>query len=797
MKFLKNEYLQAAFATAVFLSVFFWQPLFLGRSIVDTRIHYTDPIYQELGIHSDHYPFFRPDPFYALFDHPALIYSYQTLKDGQIPLWNPYSAGGMPFLANFTASSLFPLKLPFYFSSSPMRVYNYYLISRLFFAGFFTYILARMLDVGRYGALLSGISYMTCGFLIAYFQYNVTPPAFMPLLFVTLQKVLTTSKSSSILFLGAVIGLIFLAEHASTSIILLAGLGLYSLVWIFQHGTKSSRSRAMDHGPLLALLMAGILGVSLSFVTLLPFLEFLQNAHTYKEEEGHTYLRDKRLDEDGLRNLAGLFIPHYKAPWFASSPYLSSTYAYQSYAGLVTLTLALYALISRKINWSLGAVLVLGCGLAFGLAPFSILSYIVPLRYTLAQYGLILVAFPLALFGGMGLDALLSQERKARGRLQKLIGVVGFIAINFFAGFSRQVNWINSPWSDWKRLLYTGVILISIYLIYLAYLRFDSVKPKFLAKGLILLAILDLFYNGYWVNFPQPEFHFPETTPIRVLKEDRGIYRILSMNGVNRLNSGLVHQLSDIQVINPILVYRYYEFLKTAEDSAGQPYSLIPDFYDSRFWDLLNMKYILRDSGKPLPATEKFRLIYQDPHMLIYENLKAFPRVFPVHQVIITENPDQSLQRLKDPALDLRHTAILELSTESRLRKEIDSLSSLSLTSKEVEKIESTAEITLYSPHRVIIEANMKVPGILILGDTWYPGWKVRIDNRPDTLLPTDYLFRGVYLKEGPHTVEFIYDPLSYKLGLYVSLFSLSLYALSCLICIINRVRPYGWEFCR
>jgi hypothetical protein len=776
MKFLKNESIQATFVIVVFLSIFFFQPLFLGRSILDTRIHYTDPLYRELGIHSNDYPFFRPDPFYALFDHPALIYSFYTLKAGWIPLWNPYNAGGMPFLGNFTASSLFPLKLPFYFSSSPMRVYNYYLISRLFFAGFFTYVFARMLRLSPYGSLLAGISYMTCGFLIAYFQYNVTPPAFLPLLFVALQKLLTTPKSSSVLFLSMVIGLIFLAEHASTSIILMAGLGLYSLVWIFQHLIKGDRLGGTAGSRLLPLFFAGILGISLSFVTILPFVELLQNAHTYKVETGHTYLKDKRLDEEGLRNLAGLFIPHYKAPWFAASPYPSNTYAYQSYAGLVTLVLALYALISRMINGGLLAVLALGCGLAFGIAPFSILSYVVPLRYTLAQYGLILVAFPLALFSGVGLDTLLNHERKAKGRLQKLIGVVGLIAINFFAGFSRQVNWIDSSWSDWKRLLYTGIILISIYLIYLAYLRFNSFKPKLLAKGLILLAALDLFVNGYWVNSPQPEFHFPETTPIRALKGDGGIYRVLSMDGVNRLNSGLIHQLSDIQLINPVLVRRYYEFLKLAEELAGQSYSLIPDFYDSPFWDLMNMKYVLRTSDKPLPVTEKFRLVYQDPYVLIYENLKAFPRVFPVHQVLITENPDQSLQQLRDPTLDLRHIAILEIPPDSSLRKEIDALSSPPSGPEGVEKIKSTAEITHYSPHRVVIEANMGISGILVLGDTYYPGWKVQVDHHPYVILPADYLLRGVYLKEGRHTVEFIYYPMSYKLGLYVSLFSLCLY---------------------
>jgi len=788
MKFLKSEYLQAAFLILVFLSLFFWENIFLGQSIVDSRIHYTDPVYRELGIETDYYPFFRPDPFYALFDHPALLYSYQAIKSGWVPLWNPYNAGGMPFFANFMFSPIFPLRVPFYSFSLPMKAYSYYLISRLFFAGFFTYLFGRRILLSRYGAALAAVSYMGCGFMVAYFQYNVTQPALMPLLFVALQKLLTTGTSRSVLFLSAAMGLVVFADHPSTSLVIFTGLSLYFLTWnvhqfVIRYGErrrgKVSSTRPDPPAPSLPLfhlrrfILAGILGISLSLVATLPFIEFLKNGHTYKEEAGHIYLTYKRLAGDGLKNLAGLFIPHYKVPWFASSPYPSNTYAYQSYAGLVTLVLALYALMHRVINWGLLAVLAFGSGLAFGIAPLSALNYVFPFIYIPAEYGLILVSFSLALFGGIGLDILLRQP-KDQVELGKLLWFVGFLAINFFVGFARQIDWVDSPWSEWKRLLYTGAMLAVINLIYLLYRRSDSLKPAHLARGLILLGIFDLFYNGHWVNFPQPEFHFPETKPIQALKKDRGVYRILSMNGVNRLNSGLIHQLSDIQVIDTIQVRRYHEFLTMAAESAGRSFRMDPDFYDSRFWDIMNVKYILREAGKPLPLSEKFRLIYQDPYVLIYENLKAFPRAFPVHQAIITENQDRSLQQLKDPTLDLRRIVLLELPPGNHLEEQIGSLHpSLPPDRRFSEGNSSTAQIVSYSPHEVLIDAQMERPGILVLGDTYYPGWRVWVDGQPEVIFPANHLFRGVYLREGDHSVKFAYRPISYRLGLYVSLFSL------------------------
>jgi hypothetical protein len=793
--FLKREDIQTALIIAFFLSIFFYQALFSGLSAVDSRIHHTDPIYGESGIKLSYNPFFRPDPSYALLYHPEFFYGHRTIKSGEIPLWNPHNAGGIPFFANFHASPFSLLKVPFYYFSLPMKAFNYYLISRLFFAGFFTYLFARKIHLSRYGATLAAISYMFCGVIIAYFQYVFTQPCLMPVLFVALQKLLITPNTSSVLIFGAAVCFIILDAHPTLTITLFTGLGLYFLVWLLS-GNREWEAESIGHranSRFLALrstLIAGILGICLSLVAILPFLEFLKNGYSYKEDMSPDYLAYKRLDGDGLKNLAGLLISHYKTPWFASSSYISNTYAYQSYVGLVTFILALYALANRSINRSLLAVLFLGSGLAFGLAPFNVLNYVFPFRYILAEYGLVLVSFSLAVFGGMGLDVLLKQN-KEQSHLGKLLGLTGFLTINFFAGFARSIDWIESPWSDWKRLQYTGVILGLIGLMYLAYLRLDYIRLKHLVTGLILLEVLDLFYNGSWVNSPQPEFHFPETTPIQILKKDPTPYRILSMDGVNRLNSGLIHQLSDIQIIDPLLVRRYHEFLRTVEELAGRPYTLDLDFYDSRFLDMMNVKYILRDTGKPIPVTEKFRLAYQDPYVLIYENLKSFPRVFSVHQAIITENSEQSLRQLKDPTLDLRSVAIVEVPSENNLRPKIESLGLLRgerlVGEPRILSHESNLQLLSYNAHRIVIEAQMEQPGLLVLADSFYPGWKVWVDGNPDIIFPTNHLLRGVYLSEGDHKVEFVYQPISYKLGLFISLSSFCLGCTAAVVFLSNK----------
>jgi uncharacterized membrane protein YfhO len=54
---------------------------------------------------------------------------------------------------------------------------------------------------------------------------------------------------------------------------------------------------------------------------------------------------------------------------------------------------------------------------------------------------------------------------------------------------------------------------------------------------------------------------------------------------------------------------------------------------------------------------------------------------------------------------------------------------------------------------------------MLVLSDTYYPGWKVFVDGSPEKIYQADYNLRAVFLGAGTHQVKFVYDPVSFKLG--------------------------------
>jgi hypothetical protein len=76
----------------------------------------------------------------------------------------------------------------------------------------------------------------------------------------------------------------------------------------------------------------------------------------------------------------------------------------------------------------------------------------------------------------------------------------------------------------------------------------------------------------------------------------------------------------------------------------------------------------------------------------------------------------------------------------------------------------------IYTPNEVEIKVQAEADGYVVLADTWYPGWRANVDEESTEILHADYLFRAVYVPAGMHTVQFVFSPLSFYLGLGLSL---------------------------
>ncbi len=91
-------------------------------------------------------------------------------------------------------------------------------------------------------------------------------------------------------------------------------------------------------------------------------------------------------------------------------------------------------------------------------------------------------------------------------------------------------------------------------------------------------------------------------------------------------------------------------------------------------------------------------------------------------------------------------------------------------------------------PESLRAEVEAPCPGWVVFAETWYPGWKARVDGRPAAILRADAAFRAVAVPAGRHLVEMDYRPFSLLAGALLSLSGIV--ALSALLLAGRGQRP-------
>jgi hypothetical protein len=169
------------------------------------------------------------------------------------------------------------------------------------------------------------------------------------------------------------------------------------------------------------------------------------------------------------------------------------------------------------------------------------------------------------------------------------------------------------------------------------------------------------------------------------------------------------------------------------------------------------------------------KLVYDRPDARIYRLEGALPRAFVVNAQRVVDGDQAALDAIASPSFDARGEAVTEQPLEGLPR-----------AGSATSGASNAARIVTYDPERVVIRARSSNRGLLVLSDNDYPGWKATVDGRPVDVRRVDYLFRGVPVGPGAHTVEFRYQPLSWRIGWIISLLSLAVLALA----VLTGARP-------
>lgn len=93
-------------------------------------------------------------------------------------------------------------------------------------------------------------------------------------------------------------------------------------------------------------------------------------------------------------------------------------------------------------------------------------------------------------------------------------------------------------------------------------------------------------------------------------------------------------------------------------------------------------------------------------------------------------------------------------------------------------RAEETVTITKYGEQRVELEAVLDRPGLVILADVYYPGWRLTIDGKPAPIYRTNRVMRGAAVPAGRSHLVYTYEPDSFRIGGRLSLAGLATLAI-------------------
>jgi hypothetical protein len=168
----------------------------------------------------------------------------------------------------------------------------------------------------------------------------------------------------------------------------------------------------------------------------------------------------------------------------------------------------------------------------------------------------------------------------------------------------------------------------------------------------------------------------------------------------------------------------------------------------------MNVKYIL--DYREIPGLN----LHSADGVRIYRNDDVLPRAYVVSQAQVISDDEELLAELPSQTFDPRRTVLLSLARGQEPFSDPPVPYPLYLIPLSPE----------YSPNTVKVKVALDRDGYLILGDTYYPGWRSYVDGEEKEILRANYAFRAVLVESGQHTVLFEYDPLSFKMGLIISL---------------------------
>ncbi|MDD5307560.1 MAG: YfhO family protein [Deltaproteobacteria bacterium] len=687
-------------------------------------------------------------------EFPVRVEAGRLLRAGEAPLWTSRIWTGVSLCGS---GAIDPLSLLLYTSLPPALALGWHVALLLAAAALGAFALARQIGASRPGAFLAGFVFAWSGFFVCQLRHLgvLGTVAFFPAALFCLERaacgshhaasdarmVSWRSRVAWLVAFAGVFGLQILEAFPQSAYI--SGLCYAALVsargvWLYAAGkdVESHGVRVRAAGGLaLGALGAAIVGLMIGAVQLLPLhdLGSFSDRGSSGSYEWATHFNYWPPD------VLTFFIPYINGD-ISDLSYQGTGIFWEDYGyvGLLTVSLAILAALRMTTRfavafWSATTILTFGLVLGRYTPLFRMAHDILPglSTFRFPTRFLFVVELGLALLGALGLTLV---ENRLAGR------------------------W-HGPRSHWLAFCLTGLLVAVTVVDVVWHNRRQNPfadAARWMAAPRTAKAILAEAVPGRVFSPSVTQLHMQAFVAARGWSDLEPFY---AHREYLQPNGNLLHGVSTVDGYSGISPWWLVNLLGDHNrNGVMQPlYSLQPSGLQASpaffaLLEALSVRWMILPRRVDNPH---LRFVLATPEAALHELQGTLPRARVMTRVRVVGPATNVARELLEGTIDLRREVLVE-----------DPAVATRMPGGEAHGV---ARIVLDRSDEVVVDASAPRGGLLLLADTWYPGWEAAVDGRPESILRANLAHRAVPLPPGDHRVVFRFQPASFSLGLALS----------------------------
>ncbi len=653
-----------------------------------------------------------------------------SFKSLNLPLWDQFSYSGHPFLAGFGGIfNPFNLLMVIF---KPIYGWTLMIFCQYFLSTVAMFLFLKETYKNNLSNIIGAISYGFCGFATVWSQYVSAGFAmiWLPLIFLNIERFFKTQKIKYLLFLSPLYFLLMTAGRFQALIYGCFFSGFYFL-WKLFHQKENSNKKIIFYS------ISVIFGLAFMSIQLFPTLELSKNSIRFSEN----YISEYNYGLLSLDKIVTFFAPDY----FGNPTTFNYRGGFNYFETVIYVgILAVFALVFSLFNlkklkdekfFLISTIVTILLVFNTFLGKIIYITNFPGLSTSAAGRIIFIFSFCLAVLIANFIEKISIHNLKNTIRYYWgyflflfLITVFTFICYKTFTYPNLQKDYLVS-----LRNLFLPIVFSCSIVFILAFIKNLNLKRILI----LFIVIFDLFRFGWkFTPFTNKEYLYPKTNITTFLQNQTGLFRIEKEKGpLLTSNTWMAYNLSSTSGYDPMALYSYAyfydEFLNKSKKPGVSRYSEI-DKYDAQNLGETNVKYLLALKYKKDGDIDK--ISPDGDHLNPNINLKDWKKVYEYGSVVVLEN-----QKIK-PRIEIKN-----------------------------QNNQGLIENINYSANKISFKANtIEENSILILRDTWYPGWHAFINNTEVPINKYLNTYRQINIPKGESSIKFIYQPKSFIYGFYI-----------------------------